>query len=107
MALVLFTLATLAIVGVILWTGVFPEKLKSTRIRLSAAVKRPLGIGLFPPRQHRCLDDALERDVVAIDHPVVCNRLGARYVGWVTPALRYLTLRFQSPGPAVLSASQR
>jgi hypothetical protein len=103
----LFTLATLAIVGVFMWTGVYSEQLKSARIMLSVAVKRkrPPGIGLLPPREHRCLDDALERGVVAIDHPVVRDRSLTQYAGWVMPALRYLKVRPQFPGPAVFSAS--
>ncbi|MEQ1776926.1 MAG: hypothetical protein ABL863_00095, partial [Nitrosomonas sp.] len=36
-----------------------------------------------------CPIDALEADVVAIDHPIVFNRLGAQNVNWMMYALRH------------------
>lgn len=37
----------------------------------------------------QCPDTALEADVVAIDHPMVFNRLGAQNVNWMMYALRH------------------
>ena len=36
-----------------------------------------------------CPADALEADVVAIDHPMIFNRLGAQNVNWMMYALRH------------------
>lgn len=46
----------------------------------------------FPGRLNpnaSCPDTALEADVVAIDHPIVFNRLGAQNVNWMLYALRH------------------
>jgi manganese oxidase len=41
------------------------------------------------PRPASCPDSALIADVVAIDHPMVFNRLGAQNVNWMMYALRH------------------
>ena len=40
------------------------------------------------PNPASCPDSALVADVVAIDHPMVFNRLGAQNVNWMMYALR-------------------
>jgi len=41
------------------------------------------------PRRAACPTSALEADVVAIDHPMIFNRLGAQNVNWMMYALRH------------------
>jgi manganese oxidase len=54
---------------------------------------------LTPQLESRCPADALSADVVAIDHPMVFNRIGAQNVNWMMYALRHdvIDLRSQYP----------
>ena len=65
-----------------------------------------------------CPSDALEADVVAIDHPMIFNRLGAQNVNWMMYALRhdivdisnpdaYKTLDYTAEGEALFEAVKR
>ena len=45
----------------------------------------------------QCPDDALVADVVAIDHPMVFNRLGAQNVNWMMYALRHDIVDISDP----------
>ncbi len=47
----------------------------------------------------QCPEDALQADVVAIDHPMVFNRLGAQNVNWMMYALRHDVVYIKRSNP--------
>lgn len=73
--------------------------LQPARIPPASIADFPLGIEIPNPQPDRCPDDALVADVVAIDHPIVFNRLGAQNVNWMMYALRHDVIDIKSGRP--------